>query len=148
MTPWTADYQAPLSMRFSRHGYGSGLPFPSLGDIPDPGIEPGSPALQANSFLNRNSNLPLSFIACNAGDLGSIPGLGRSLGEGTVTHSSILAWRIPWTKKPVKLQSMELQRVQHDWHISLSLFTFSSPWTLGPGLWAHEHGLRGSADLW
>ena len=35
--------------------------------------------------------------ACNAGDLGSIPGLGRSPGEGNATHSSILAWRIPWT---------------------------------------------------
>ena len=34
---------------------------------------------------------------CNAGDLGSIPGLGRSPGEGKDTHSSILAWRIPWT---------------------------------------------------
>ena len=34
---------------------------------------------------------------CNAGDLGSIPGLGRSPGEGKATHSSILAWRIPWT---------------------------------------------------
>ena len=35
--------------------------------------------------------------ACNAGDLGSIPGLGRSPGEGKATHSSILAWGIPWT---------------------------------------------------
>ena len=35
--------------------------------------------------------------ACNAGDLGSIPGLGRSPGEGKATHCSILAWRIPWT---------------------------------------------------
>ena len=35
--------------------------------------------------------------ACNAGDLGSIPGLGRSLEKGTATHSSVLAWRIPWT---------------------------------------------------
>ena len=41
-TPWTAAYQAPLSMGFSRQGYWSGLPFPSPGDLPDPGIEPGS----------------------------------------------------------------------------------------------------------
>ena len=80
VTLWTITFQAPLFMGFSRHGYWSGLPF--LGDIPDPGIEPGSPALQPDSFLNRNSNLPLSFIASNAGDLGSIPGLGRSPGEG------------------------------------------------------------------
>ena len=38
--------------------------------------------------------------ACNVGDLGSIPGLGRSLEEGMATHSSILAWRIPRTEEP------------------------------------------------
>ena len=41
----TEAYQAPPSMRFSRQEYWSGLPFPSPGDLPDPGIEPGSPAL-------------------------------------------------------------------------------------------------------
>ena len=44
-TPWTVAYQAPLSMRFSSQEYWSGLPFPSLGDLAHPGIEPGSPAL-------------------------------------------------------------------------------------------------------
>ena len=44
-TPWTVDYQASLSMEFSRQEYWSGLPFPSPGDLPDPGIEPRSPAL-------------------------------------------------------------------------------------------------------
>ena len=43
--PWTVAYQAPLSMGFSRQEYWSGLPFPSPGDLPDPGIEPWSPAL-------------------------------------------------------------------------------------------------------
>ena len=43
--PWTIAYQAPLSMRFSRQEYWSGLPFPSPGDLPDPGIEPRAPAL-------------------------------------------------------------------------------------------------------
>ena len=47
--------------------------------------------------------------ACNAGDLGSIPGLGRSPGEGMATHSSILAWEIPWTEEPGGLQSMGSQ---------------------------------------
>ena len=37
---------------------------------------------------------------CDAGDLGLIPGLGRSPGEGNATHSTILAWRIPWTEEP------------------------------------------------
>ena len=53
-TPWTIACQAPLSMGFSRQGYWSGLPFPSLGDLPDPGIKPGSPALHANlSIYNK-----------------------------------------------------------------------------------------------
>ena len=49
-TPWSVAYQAPLSMRFLRQEYWRGreLPFPSPGHLPDPGIEPGSPALQAD----------------------------------------------------------------------------------------------------
>ena len=49
-TPWTADCQAPLSMGFSRQEYWNGLPFTSPGDLPDPGIKPGSPAMQADSL--------------------------------------------------------------------------------------------------
>ena len=52
--------------------------------------------------------------ACNAGNPGSIPGLGRSPGEGMATHSSILTWRIPWTEESGELQFMGLQRVRHD----------------------------------
>ena len=44
-TPWNVAYQAPPSMEFSRQEYWSGLPFPSPGDLPHPGIEPGSPTL-------------------------------------------------------------------------------------------------------
>ena len=50
VTPWTAAHQAPQSMRFSRQGYWSGFPFPSPGDLPNPGIKPGSPALQADAL--------------------------------------------------------------------------------------------------
>ena len=49
-TPWTVAHQALLSMGFSRQEYWSGLPFPSPGDLPDRGIKPGSPALQADSL--------------------------------------------------------------------------------------------------
>ena len=52
--------------------------------------------------------------ACNAGDLGSILGLGRSSGKGNGTHSSTLAWKSPWTEEPGRLQSMGSQRVGHD----------------------------------
>ena len=50
VTPWSVAYQAPPSMEFSRQEDWSGLPFPSLGDLPNPGIEPGSPALQADTL--------------------------------------------------------------------------------------------------
>ena len=53
VTPWTVAHQAPQSMEFSRWEYWSGLPFPSPGDIPDPGIKPGSAALQADSLLSE-----------------------------------------------------------------------------------------------
>ena len=52
-TPWTVTCQAPLFMGFSRQEYWSGLPFPSPGDLPDPAIKPGSPALQADSLLTE-----------------------------------------------------------------------------------------------
>ena len=54
-------------------------------------------------------------FACNAGDTGdtdSIPGSGRSPGEGMATHSRILAWKIPCTEKPCRLQFMGSQRVR------------------------------------
>ena len=53
-------------------------------------------------------------LLANAGDAGSIPELGRSPGVGNATHFSILAWRIPWTEEPGRLQSMGLQRVGHN----------------------------------
>ena len=53
VTPWTVALQAPLSMRFSRQEYWTELPFPSPGDLPNPGIKPGSPAFQADSLLTE-----------------------------------------------------------------------------------------------
>ena len=52
-TSWTVTHQAPLFMGFSRQEYWSGLPFHSTGDLSDPGIEPGSPALQADDLLTE-----------------------------------------------------------------------------------------------
>ena len=59
-------------------------------------------------------------LACNAGDPSSIPGLGRSPGEGNGNPLCILAWRIPWTEEPGMLQSMGLQRVRHNWATELN----------------------------
>ena len=65
-TPWTVAHQAPLSLGFSRQEYWSELLFPSPGDLSNPGMEPGSPALQAdslpsepnkiNQYINNNTN--------------------------------------------------------------------------------------------
>ena len=52
-TPWTVAFQAPLSMEFSKQEYWSGLPFPFPGDLPDSGIESGSPALQKDALLSE-----------------------------------------------------------------------------------------------
>ena len=92
---------SPLSSSvhgFSRQEYWSGLPFPSPEDLPDPGIEHGSPALRVDSLPTELSGKPKYMIyiihknyvcvsvgkesACSVGDPGSIPGFGKSLGEG------------------------------------------------------------------
>ena len=65
VTPWTVAYQASSSMGFSRQEYWSGLPFPPPGDLPDPGIEPGSPALQADALTSEPlGNHPKKEATC------------------------------------------------------------------------------------
>ena len=72
-TPWTEAHQAPPSMGFSRQEHWSGLPFPSPGDLPDPGIEPRSPTLQADSLpsepawklCRKNSREPC-WVTCKS----------------------------------------------------------------------------------
>ena len=114
MTTWTEACPALLSMEFSKQQYWSGLPFPSPGDLPDPGTEPGSPALQADILppdppgksqlivlYNQEAvtNLGASQVVlviknppANTGDIrdmGSIPSSGRSPGGG---HSNPLQY--------------------------------------------------------
>ena len=60
-TLWTVAHQAPPSMGFSRQEYWSGLPFPSPGDFPNPGIEPRSPALQADALTSEPPGKPQNF---------------------------------------------------------------------------------------
>ena len=62
MTPWTIAYKAPLSMEFSRQEYWSGLSFPSPGDLPDLGIEPRSPALQADALPSEPPGEVICFF--------------------------------------------------------------------------------------
>ena len=69
VTPWTVASQGPLSMGFSRQEYWSGLPFPSPGDLPNPGIEPGSPSLQADALPSeppgKPSKVRIAKLSCN-----------------------------------------------------------------------------------
>ena len=79
------------------------------GLIPRPGKIPWRrDRLSTPVFLGSPCGPADKEYSCNAGDLGSIPGLGRSPEKGKATHSSILAWRIPWT-----IESMGSQRVGH-----------------------------------
>ena len=70
-------------------------------------------------------------FACNAGDLGSIPRSGRATGEGMATHSSILAWKIPWTEESGGLQSMGSHRDGHDWATNTHTHTHTHTPTIG-----------------
>ena len=81
-TPWTVARQAPLSMGFSRQEYWNGLPFPSAGHLPHPGIKHRSPALQAGS-------LPLSHRG-NPGDILQFSSVQFS--RSVVSDSDILTW--------------------------------------------------------
>ena len=95
-TPWTIAHQASQTIGFSRQEYWSRLPFPSPRDLTDPGIEPGSSALQADSLPKGPYSQSYGFSndfpggsdgkasAYNAGDPGSIPGLGRSIKTGVL----------------------------------------------------------------
>ena len=91
-TPWTAAHQASLSMGFSRQEYWSGLLFPSPGNMPNLGIEPGSPTLQADSSLSEplqfSSGAQLCPTLCDPMNR-SMPGLPvhHQLPEFTQTHA-------------------------------------------------------------
>ena len=67
--------------------------------------------LNTTTFRNSSDG---KESACSARDLASVPGLGRSPGKGLASHSSILAWRIPWTEETGRLQSIGLQRGAQD----------------------------------
>ena len=77
-------------MGFSRQEYWSGLPFPSPGDIPNPGFEPRSPALQADALQSEPAGKP---------ELPLVLTLYITIEQLMATHSSTLAWKIPWTEE-------------------------------------------------
>ena len=128
----TLAHQTPLSMDYSRQEYWSVLPFPSLGDLPNPGIEPGSLALQTDSLRSEppakhrawQKRIKQMFVAVRA--LWGNPHYVKVLYTFyTLSPVYILprlpAWKIPWTEEPGRLQSMGSQRVGHNWATSRSL---------------------------
>ena len=137
--PWTVACQAPLSMGFSRQEHWSGLPFPSPEDLPAPGIEPASltsPSL-AGGFFTASATSRCIW-RCNWLALCHSP-----LEKSMATHSSICAWRMPWTGEPGGLQSMGLQRITQDWSDLASKQAMShfrtalwyTAWLYSVGLW-------------
>ena len=103
-------------MGFPRQEYWNGLPFSSPGHLPHLGIEPGvgrSPGSWA-LFLGFPCGSAGEESTCNARDPGSTLGQEDPLEKEMATHSSILAWEIPWTEEPGELQSVGLQRIGHE----------------------------------
>ena len=85
VTPWTVACQAPLSMGFSRQEYWSGLPCPPPGDLPDPGAETGSPALQADSLPLSHQVSPIGnkrYLIKQYNELGWAGSSAGAGGEG------------------------------------------------------------------
>ena len=93
-TPWTAAHQAPLSMRFSRQGYWSGLLFSPPGDLPNPGIEPRSPALQSDSLPTELQGKPLGPPKGQFSDIreeGHLEGLEWALTASSGTFNPVFS---------------------------------------------------------
>ena len=130
-TPGAVAHQAPRSMGFSRQEYWSGLPFPSPGELPNPGIEPGSPVLQANFLpseplapLPRKRFLPPIFLFLKSSSL------EKSSKHNVKLLSRVQLFVTPWTVACQAPLSMGFPRQEH-W----SGLPFASPGDLPePGI--------------
>ena len=128
VTPWTVACQVPLSMEFSRQEY-CVLSCSNKTLL----IETSTGAVLAHrsQFANPYS---ISWASLVVQTVKNLPATWETqaqnlswqdpLEKGMATHSSILAWRIPWTEEPGGLQSMGSQRVRHDW--ATNLYTYST----------------------
>ena len=91
-TPWTVAREVPLSMGFSRQEYCSGLPFPSPGDLPHPGIEPGSPTLRADSLPSELPGKPKNIgVGSQSLFQGDLPDPGIKPGSPALQVDSLSA---------------------------------------------------------
>ena len=92
-------------MAFPRQEEWSELPFPSPGDLPSPGNKPGYPELAGRFFTTEPAGKP---------ELPLVLTIYITIEQLMATHSSTLAWKIPWMEEPGRLQSMGLLRVRDD----------------------------------
>ena len=125
MTHWTVTHQVPLSMGFFRQEYQSGLPFPSPGDLPDPGMEPVSPALQVDSLPAKPSGKPLLVLRSliHVKDEPVLQGVGLDVQEKSalICKSCLFLWCKHFLQqqgfKAISATSlvMELRRDIHCW---------------------------------
>ena len=99
--PWTEEPGRLQSMGFSRQEYWSGLPFPSPGDLPNPGIEPGSPALQADSFTTEPLGKPLKWSESHSVVSDSLWSHGHTI------HGILQARILEWLAFPFSLGSSQ-----------------------------------------
>ena len=97
MTPWTVGHQAPVSMGFPRQEYWSGLPFPSPGDLPDPEIEPRSPALQADALTSKPRGKPTHCLGGVNNQLTSNFTETRQVSYKALLYSIVLIVNIMYT---------------------------------------------------
>ena len=116
--PLTVASQALLSMGFSREENSSELPCPSPEDLPHPGIEPASPALQVDSLslsYQGSPDVTDCFFSTVSQMRLAVKLMDPFMEKEMATHSSVLAWRIPGMGEPGGLPSMGSHRVGHDW---------------------------------
>ena len=125
VTPWTVAHQAPPSMGFARQECWSGVPLPS----PNSEISQSQRDKYSNLYTILLIWLPL--VAQTVKRLSTmretwVQALGWEdpLEKEMTIHSSTIAWKIPWTEEPGRLQSIGSQRVGHDWATSLHFFCF------------------------
>ena len=129
---WTVTYQAPPSMWFSRQEYWSGLPFPSSGDLPNPGIKHGSPKLQADALPSEPPGKPSrpyfvyssENLLYNAGSSAQCPSIDGHLGclhlwaimnNGVINIDGQVSVWVPWSK------------VGHEFHLGVDVENRGEP---------------------
>ena len=127
-TTWTVAHQAPLSKRFSRQEYWRGLPFPSPGDLPDPGIELTFPALQVDSLLSEPPGKSPQFS-----DIIKIPLL---LGRKLIHHKYPYIPSLPLSFLPTLSRSS--QEYQSELPVLYSSFPLAIYFTHGLTNWANQ----------